>query len=361
MHVAIIEFRSSTPYPIQLANALSEHCQVSLMLPHTFPSYRDNTVNAGVHFETFYMPRVRYPANLGMMWKLARQVKALKADLVHITAWYPWLILSRFMFAPLPTVSTVHDVNKHPGDAESWPLPPFMYHWQWRGAKQVIVHASTAKKDLLDASPINPALVHVIPIGAYNLYQSLSTEQAPERPNTILFFGRIWAYKGLQRLIEAEPLITREIPDARIVIAGTGEPIEKYEAMMVNKDHFEVLNYRIPDAKVAELFQSASVVALPYLEASQSGVIPVAYAFGKPVVATTVGGIPDIVDEGQTGFLIPPDNVQALADAIIAMLRDPQRRLEMGRKALLKSQQELSWAGIARKTVEVYRKALGAS
>jgi glycosyltransferase involved in cell wall biosynthesis len=200
--------------------------------------------------------------------------------------------------------------------------------------------------------------VNVIPIGAYDYYGAWARSDRAERPNCVLFFGRIWAYKGLEVLIEAEPLISREIPDVCIIIAGYGESIEKYRQAMVNPDRFEVHNYRIPDEKVAELFQSANLVILPYVEASQSGVVSVAYAFGKPVVATRVGGIPDVVDHGQTGYLVPPRDPYSLAEAIITLLKDRNTRHEMGRKALGRSQSDMSWPHVARRTLEVYHKAL---
>lgn len=354
MFAVIIEFRSATPYPIQLANALSESCDVALLLPHHFPEHHIRGLKPAVRFETFQMPRVRYPTNLWMMYRLSRRIAQFQPDVVHVTAWYPWLTLSRLFFRQFRMIATVHDVHRHPGDAETWPLPDLLYRWQWRGANQIIVHATTAKEELMREHQIAADKINVIPIGAYDLYQQKGGAVFPEQPHTLLFFGRIWAYKGLQHLIEAEPLIAREIPDVKIIIAGAGEAFEKYEQMMVNKDHFVVHNYRIPDEKVSELFQTAGVVVLPYLEASQSGVIPVAYAFGKPVVATTVGGIPDIVTHGQTGYLVPPGDTASLAQAIITLLKDEEQRQAMGRRALEKSQTELSWTDVAQKTLGVY-------
>jgi glycosyltransferase involved in cell wall biosynthesis len=254
-------------------------------------------------------------------------------------------------------VATVHDVARHPGERGVWAIPSAFYRWQWFGADQVIVHADSARQQLLDRGGHRPESVHVIPIGAYDFYRSLAGADYPERPNTILFFGRIWGYKGLMHLIQAEPRITQAIPDARIVIAGQGEDFGKYARAMVNPAHFEVHNYRIPNSKVSELFQSASVVVLPYVEASQSGVIPVAYAFGKPVVATAVGGIPDIVEDGLTGRLVPPADPDSLAEAIVDLLKDDEGRLEMGHRARERGKNELSWASVAEQTLRVYKEA----
>jgi glycosyltransferase involved in cell wall biosynthesis len=270
-----------------------------------------------------------------------------------------WFNLALPLFPDVPLVTTIHDASRHPGDRASILL---FYKWQWQRSSQLIVHAENTKQQMLEQEPALADRLHIVPHGTYDFYTAWRRQEAGvEETPTVLFFGRIYEYKGLQYLIEAEPLITSQVPDARIVIAGCGEPFEKYERMMVNKDHFFVHYYHIPDEMVASLFQQASVVALPYTEASQSGVLAIAYAFGKPVVATAVGGIPEVLEHGQTGYLVPPADSRSLAEAIVTLLKEPQLRLEMGRKALEKSQSELSWPSVARRTLEVYEKAALAS
>ena len=107
-------------------------------------------------------------------------------------------------------------------------------------------------------------------------------------------------------LIQAEPLITASLPNVKIMISGRGDDLEHYRKLMVHPEQFVIDNEYIPDDKVAALFRRASVVVLPNIEATQSGVIPLAYTFGKPVVATTVGSLPEMVDDGDTGLLVPP-------------------------------------------------------
>jgi glycosyltransferase involved in cell wall biosynthesis len=360
MHVALIEFRTSTPYPVQLANALGHLCQVTLFLPSTATAFAAHADRNNVNLRLFSMPRLRQPVNVAMVWRLHKQLRAMHPDILHVTFWHPWGTPGLQLLLPYPMVVTVHDVNRHPGERGVWAIPSALYRWQWRGADQVIVHADSARRQILDLDHRRGESVHVIPIGAYDFYRSFADTDQLERPNTILFFGRIWGYKGLMHLIEAEPRITEAIPDARIVIAGQGEDFGEYERAMINPAHFEVHNYRIPHEEVSKLFQSASVVALPYVEASQSGVIPVAYAFGKPVVATRVGGIPDVVDHGLTGLLVPPGDPDSLADALVALLKDHGARLEMGRRAREKAGNELSWTSVAQETLRVYLKAQSA-
>ena len=127
---------------------------------------------------------------------------------------------------------------------------------------------------------------------------------------------------------------------------------------MVNKERFIVYNEYIADESVAELFQRASVVVLPYIDGSQSGVIPQAYAFKKPVVITNVGSLPENVEDGITGFIVPPKNSKDLAARIIELLTNDEKRKQMGANAYCKTQNELAWESIAPQTVAVYEKAL---
>ena len=128
--------------------------------------------------------------------------------------------------------------------------------------------------------------------------------------------------------------------------------------MMVNKEKFDVHNEFISHEKVAELFQRASIIVLPYVDGSQSGVIPMAYAFKKPVVITDVGSLPENVDDGKTGFVVPPRDSRRLADVITDLLLDDDKRKAFGRNAYDKSRGDLSWDRIAADTIKVYNKAL---
>jgi glycosyltransferase involved in cell wall biosynthesis len=175
-----------------------------------------------------------------------------------------------------------------------------------------------------------------------------------------VFFGRIWDYKGLDFLIRAEPLITERVPHARIVIAGSGDDFERYRRAMVHPDRFVVHNHFIPDEQMVELFRQASVVVLPYVDGSISGVVPVANTFGKPVVATTVGILPEMVEHGRTGLIVPPRDPQALADAIVRLLVDDELRRELGRNAAERAATVFSPDSVAEQCIESYERAIRA-
>ena len=93
---------------------------------------------------------------------------------------------------------------------------------------------------------------------------------------------------------------------------------------------------------------------LPYVEGSQTGVVPIAYSFKKPVVVTNVGSFDEVVEDGKTGFIVPPRDPAAIADAVAKMLKDRQRRLQMGENAYRKMNEDLSWDTVVTDTVRIY-------
>ena len=128
--------------------------------------------------------------------------------------------------------------------------------------------------------------------------------------------------------------------------------------MMVNPSRFVVDNQAIPEERVAQIFGESSVVVLPYIDASQSGVVPIAYAFSRPVVATTVGGLPAVVEDGVTGLLVAPRDERALADAIVTLLEDDDLRHKMGAAGRKKLDREWAPGVIGPQHIDVYERAL---
>jgi glycosyltransferase involved in cell wall biosynthesis len=290
-----------------------------------------------------------------MVRDMGKTIREVEADIVHLVAVNPWVNAGMILWRPQRLVTTIHDPVKHLGDGSQRVIPQFVRDLPIRYSHRLIVHGMAMKEVLLSRHNVAADKIDSIPIGEYSIYRHWNDQSYPEVKGTVLFFGRIWPYKGLDFLIAAEPAISAVYPNVRFVIAGTGEDLNRYRTMMVNPDRFEILNKFIKREEVSRLFQQASVVALPYIEATSSGIIPLAYAFAKPVVATTTGSISEVVDHGKTGLLVPPCDSQALAEAVIRLLQDDELRHQMGQQALEKTTKELSWTTIAQQTSEVYR------
>jgi len=351
-------------YTVELANALAKSHQVMLVTrDHNYeicsPGDRlslDDFLDECLE-KTILREKLRYTKrdfrSFFEVPRVYKKIQDFKPDIVHIQAnsdWRIFLLAKKIGFSK--TVLTIHDVLKHPGDPRG--LQDFLTNRMREDIKGVIVHGEFLKRQFMATRDDSRTVVNVIPHGAFTIFTKWDDHKINEEENVILFFGRISKYKGLEVLIKTQPLITKEIKDAKIIIAGRGEDFSKYERLMADRSCFEVHNRFISHKEIYKFFRRASVVALPYTEASQSGVLAAAYAFGKPVVATNVGSIPEAIEDGKTGFIVPANNPQLLADAIVKILRDRELRNFMSRNTLNKARTTLSWDNIARLTINVY-------
>ena len=344
-------------YCVRLANAVSRHADVLLLSPDRLLAPHIEKLDQAVRLFPFRNPRLRQPfRQFQTIRKVFRAVEDFAPDVVHYQGFHPWFDLALPLWRRYPLVCTVHDFRPHPGDRLSQKTPFWVEMFVRRRADQLIVHSQHVQAQMvrqLGGCGKNVSLMPHIQIG-----QELPPPTAQEDERLILFFGRIWEYKGLEYLIRAEPLISARVPDVRIMIAGQGEDFSRYARMMVHPERFIVHNEFISEERTAEYFRRASIVVLPYIEASQSGVIPLAYSAAKPVVATTVGGLPEMVEDGRTGYLVAPRDTASLADRLARLLLDPTLRHQMGVNAKLKIEQECSPEVIARKTIDVYHRAV---
>jgi len=175
----------------------------------------------------------------------------------------------------------------------------------------------------------------------------------------LLFFGYIRKYKGLDLLLEAMPEVLKTHPGTVLIIAGeTKEDFRGYERMMsdLHISHAIVRQIQyIPIEHIPRYFIASDVVVMPYRNIHQSGIVHLAFAFRKPVIATKVGGLPEVVREGKNGFLVPKNDVHALARATARALSDLPMLERMGAYAFSESSKSLSWNDIAEKAATLYR------
>lgn len=370
MRVALIGFFAAD-YVIALANSLARNHDVTLILARQnlevrFPKERDieqalfakNLIHANIRLHLVDYPSGRYLQKIQMARRLIRLVREIRPDVIHYqSGGDPWGVLSLFFLRRFPLVVTIHDVQRHPGDGISDLYLNTTNSIVARLADRIIVHGEQQANALADTRHIRRDKIAVHPIGGYDLYVQDTLEPAQQDDRLVLFFGRLRAYKGVDVLLQAAPEIVSNVPDAHFVIAGSGECPELDRAALEHPGLFEIHNRFIEAGEVQSFFQRSAVVVQPYVDASQSGVIPLAYRFGRPVVATRVGSIPEVVDDGQTGLLVEPRDSHALAMATIRLLHDDELRAQMGKAARLKAERDLSWDAIARKTSEVYEQA----
>jgi glycosyltransferase involved in cell wall biosynthesis len=142
------------------------------------------------------------------------------------------------------------------------------------------------------------------------------------------------------------------------VIAGRGSQLDAMRPGLVDDPAFRLIDRFLTPQEVHDSFVQANVVVVPYLDATQSGVVAYAFGLGRPVVATRVGGLPDVVHDGVNGLLVPPRDAAALSGALRAVLTDPARAQAMAAASLRMGADELSWDRIAQRCGELYASLL---
>ncbi len=285
----------------------------------------------------FTWPRHRQAiANLRLLYGLSRRIRRFRPDVVHVLSeGQVWLNLLPTLVRPAPVVVTLHDVDPHPGDRDTQKVPRALVNLFVRQADAVLVHGEGLKARAVARLGLSPDRVFAgrhPPIGRY---AALARQAGFAKPGDgvfrMLFFGRIFAYKGVRHLVAAEPLIPPDIAPRLTVIAGRGEAQDL--GAVAAPERFDLRLRRIEDLETARLFAEADLLVAPYVEASQSGVLAIAAAFGLPVVASDVGEIGPLVRATGMGRVVPPADPQALAEAITALARDRQALMHHAQSA----------------------------
>jgi glycosyltransferase involved in cell wall biosynthesis len=219
---------------------------------------------------------------------------------------------------------------------------------------------------------VTPKRITVIPHGIDPVMKELNegddfrgrldiSKNAP----VMLFFGSIRANKGLDVLLHAMPMVIKEYPGARLLIAGSmpfGESFEKYDRII---DDIKLRRNVICRVKwidgheVGLYFRAADLVILPYNKRffSQSGVLLQAYKYGKPVVVTNVGALGETVKEDSTGIVVEP-GPRDLSGAIVKLIKDKQRYSFYANNMLKAVNAKYSWDSVSRGTINVYKEVL---
>ena len=279
-------------------------------------------------------------------------------NIVHIQGYLPMF----FFFIPMLKLRrkkifwTVHDVNFRPTNAGIRGKLDFIYtvivtepSLIGKYADMIIVHGYLLKNQLC-AKGINSKNVEVIPHFDYRYLlndrkqQNSTIIKGNLHTGYVLFFGRIAPYKGLELLVKASRIVKKIVGHEFILlIAGEGD-ISLLKNHMSDDDYpyVHILNKRVPYQEIAHLFKGAKFLILPYIDASQSGVIPLAYTFSKTVIVSNVGSLSEYVEHGKTGLIFESSNTEQLANYIIDLVKNSELCAEMGINANRKLLNEMS-------------------
>lgn len=210
-----------------------------------------------------------------------------------------------------------HDPIPHSGDRKKWAFEKSLCH-----AKKIIVHSKQFVEYVKKQYPKQS--VEYMPLTRLNIYDmpnKIQTVQYDNDKMNFLFFGTISQYKGLAVLADAYKKAKENCPNITLTIGGNGDFSEyksKYDDLM--DADVTIINRWIQDEEVESFFSGKQLVLiLPYTDATQSGVALVAREYGVPIIATKTGGLPEQIEDGKTGLLVAPSDVDELSRAMITL------------------------------------------
>jgi glycosyltransferase involved in cell wall biosynthesis len=347
MRIVLVDPLAYTPpYDHALAAALAEEGHAVTLLTSPYPhgeapapdGYEREELFAPVSSRLFRRSPVRL-ALKGLEYapsaaRLVRRIAQLDPDVVHVQ-WLPrpeldlrWL---RRVADDRPVVFTAHDVlPRRRRAARAWTDV-------LETAERVVVHSERAVEQLVELGLGRERIARiphpVFPAGPL----------APPKGRTLLFFGLIRDYKGLDVLLEALP----QIPDAKLVVAGDPvDPVRKIPGV----------DWRlgfVPEREVPKLMAEAAAVVLPYRRLDSSGVLATAIGYGRPVVVSDVGSLGEIVREYGAGEVVPPGDPDALAEATTRLLEPAA--LKAAHTGAKKAARQLTWKKAAQAHDKLYR------
>ena len=294
----------------------------------------------------------------------AIHIKKMEPDLLIMQWWHPyfapcyWSICK--LLGGIKVLFVCHNVFPH----ERFPMDRFLTKLVLSKGNFYIVQSSIDEADLktIKAHPLYQKTVHP----TYNVFklQNLSKQEGRKllginnNTKTLLFFGFVREYKGLKYLLRAIPMVSSKINDIKLLVVGDfGSDKQDYldiieELKIANK--VDIYDGYIPDKDVEKFFAASDLVVLPYESATQSGIIQIAYGFEKAVIATDVGGLPEVVIHEKTGYIVPSRNSSKLAERIIQFYQG--NKMEYFQEGIRQEAYKYSWDRMTEVVETLWRK-----
>jgi len=347
--LSLMDFNTgSGRYALGLANSLSKSIEVKLFTSEKNKKYVKKINNdLKIDFSRFFRPfgslgkkwlGFRNPINFFSLILLIKKIRDYNPDIIHIQNGFEWLFIGFPFLKKYPIVTTLHDPIPHTGE-NTW-LQRFVVQNSSKNSDGIIVHGRKLKQVFFDKFNFHNSRIFVAKL-IYDIPDDIIVSKDSQK-NTILFQGRIVQYKGLENLIAAVDLVSKKIKNLKVIIAGNGN-LKPYFKKEPNLKIYEIINKWVSKKELNSIFSKADLVVLPYNDATQSAIIPLAYAFGKPVITTDVGALSEVVKHGKTGLLVPRKNIIKLAASIIKVLKDDNLRITMGKNSKKYLREKLSW------------------
>jgi glycosyltransferase involved in cell wall biosynthesis len=344
-------------YATRLAIALAAHAKVMLFLDRL---NRINECDDALMCEARrrlkvveFASRGRFARQFSRML-LPLRTRLFRPDLIHVQEQPDPLTASIVsLMGSTPILLTVHDPSPHSGNDRAYAMRMDQHRRLLRGtAAGYHVHGRYCRNLLVGNGFGGKSVVST----AHGVILTPKPDAGGQpQPGRILMFGRMEAYKGIDTLLKAVEILRARAVAFRLVFAGRGPELDKVRDAVQSLDDVEVIDKFLTPEEATREFQRAALVVVPYRDATQSGVVAAAFGNGRPVVASRVGGLVDAIRDGTDGLLVPPDDADALANALARVLQDDVLRRRLSEGARAASRGEFDWDRIAGTLIKSYR------
>lgn len=360
-------------YTSLLYRALSKEHEVELVsYKMQYPKLLFRKEQKDYSNDMFKVDNTRFLLNTANPFNIistAHKINAMSPDVVLFQWWHPYFapcyrILMNHLHKNIKVFFTCHNVFPH----ERFPLDRFLTKFVLKKGDGFIVQSKSDEQDLLELKPDANEIYNPHP--TYNAFKLRGIHKEAARKEiremdhfdltidkqVLLFFGFVREYKGLKHLLNAMPEISKKLPDARLLVVGSfGDDKESYTEMIKQHGIEDIVYLKdsyTPDNEVEKYFAASDLVVLPYEDATQSGIVQIAYGFEKPCLVTNVGGLPDVVSDGKTGYVVEKKNPHAIAEAVIDFFENQQgQKMHQG---VIQEADKFSWEKMVKTINSLY-------
>lgn len=341
-------------YTFELARALRGATGLELHLSLSRQSeYFEETAALGYpgwHVDTYR----DFGGLIGGSLRIPRMRRAFEAylrenriDVVHCTMVHLWNVafLDVLRRAGVRYVFTVHDASAHPGEENR--LRDWALRRELAAAERIVTLSHQVKRELQRIQGVAPDRIAVIPHGVFDYIANPAARHwTGGRAFRLLFFGRLMAYKGLPLLAEAMRILARQGMPVELVVAGPGTT-KPWTELFGGLPNVRLDIRWVPEGEIAAIVGAADAVVQPYVEASQSGVLPIALSGAIPCIVTPVGALPEQVAHEETGLVCREVSAQGVAEAIRRLVEEPGLYDRLSAGSLQASRTTFGWSHIA--------------
>ena len=296
--------------------------------------------------------------SIGYARRLRRLLKRERYDLVHA---HIYASVAAAAIAALGTGVPLVITEHTEASWQTW-RARWVSRWVYRRVERIIAVSTPIRRRLIERDAVHPDLITIIPNAVVPASEPQATNPLPaelrERP-LVGVVARLQPEKGVASFLNAAARVAQQFPEAHFVIAGDGLLRQELATLAEDLDLGSRVHFLGFRADASALMRSLNVLVIPSLTEGSPLVTLEAMAAGLPVVASAVGGIPDQVRHDKEGLLVPPGDTEALGDALLALLRDPDRARRLGEAGRRRVASRFSHATMVRQIEDVYSEVLG--